>query len=67
MAIVEVRSTVSARYYEKRRRADVIHAINSMSDALKIARPAVAYIEGCDKQSLINIAMALHAKFPEGT
>ncbi|AFU87388.1 hypothetical protein CcrMagneto_gp218 [Caulobacter virus Magneto] len=65
MAIVEIRATASHRYYEKRRKSDIIHAIHMMSDQLKIERTPTCELETKTAYELARIAMGLHAQFPE--
>uniref|UniRef100_A0AB74UH29 Uncharacterized protein n=1 Tax=Caulobacter phage BL57 TaxID=3348355 RepID=A0AB74UH29_9VIRU len=65
MAIVEIKTTVSHRYYEKKRKSDIIHAIHMMSDQLKIERTPTCELEAKTNYDLARIAMGLHAQFPE--
>ncbi|AXQ68413.1 hypothetical protein HOT99_gp204 [Caulobacter phage CcrBL10] len=65
MAIVEIRATVSHRYYEKKRKSDIIHAIHMMCDQLKIERVPTAKLTVKTNYELARIAIDLHNKFPE--
>lgn len=65
MAIVEIKATVSFRYYEKKRKSDIIHAIHMMSDQLKIERTPSRVLEGETAAQLARRAIALHNLFPE--
>lgn len=65
MAIVEIRTTVSHRYYEKKRKSDIIHAIHTMCDQLQIERTPSAELEKKTNYELAGLALRLHAQFPE--
>lgn len=64
--IVETRTTVSRKYYEKRNRRVVERAVEDMSRALG-HKPALLASEMRDepKQKLIDMAMQLHRAFPD--
>lgn len=65
MAIVEIKTTVSIRYYEKKRKSDIIHAIHMMCDQLKLPRPATAELLDKTNRDLAWVAIRLHDQFPE--
>jgi hypothetical protein len=62
MAIVEVRSTVSARYYEKRHRRVAEQNIRDMARSLN--RPTPEGLNTLSKSDLVRLALDYHNLFP---
>lgn len=65
MAIVEIKTTVSVRYYEKKSKAAIVRAINTLSDQLGVPRPASEEFLNKTAHELARMAIRLHDQFPE--
>lgn len=65
MSVFSVSTTVSVRYYARKRRADILAAIRDLSALAGVPEPARKYLDGCGREDLARIAFALHDKLPE--
>jgi len=65
MGTVHTRATVSHAYYARKPRRETVRRIRELAQQLGEEPPRDAYMDGCTRDGLADIAMALHRKFPD--